>query len=208
MFFDLLNCSLQIYGDACSPDDNVRSVTMQSISNSLKESMNPKDVITDAIHNCKRLFEIKQSFLPIYFCSNHLLELFSSLPPVHPQYSQYEQHFSNQSGQSKGTSLDTSSGSMDHGSGGGGAASNDTKASQKQPINSNRAASNQLSKSSETESTMRNRPTGRNKASEVNLKNAATILSMENEKRVQSLNQTKPGYTEKTTLLSSDDEFQ
>ena len=121
---------------------------------------------------------------------------------VHPQYSQYEQHFSNQqSGQSKGTSLDTSSGSTGHGGG-------DTKASQKQPINSNRAAGSQLSKSGETESTMRNRPTSRNKASEVNLKNAATILSMENEKRVQSLNQNKPGYTEKTTLLSSDDEFQ
>lgn len=144
----------------------------------------------------------------VFFLFTFALTIFSNyfpLSPVHPQYSQYEQHFSNQSGQSKGTSLDTSSGSMDHGSG---AASNDTKASQKQPINSNRAASNQLSKSSETESTMRNRPTGRNKASEVNLKNAATILSMENEKRVQSLNQTKPGYTEKTTLLSSDDEFQ
>lgn len=50
-----LNVSLQIYGDACSPDDNVRSVTMQSISNSLKESMNPKDIMTDAIHNCKCL---------------------------------------------------------------------------------------------------------------------------------------------------------
>ena len=55
---------------------------------------------------------------------------------------------------------------------------------------------------------MRNRPASRNKTSEVNLKNAATILSIENEKRVQNLNQNKSSYTEKTTLLSSDDEFQ
>lgn len=63
-------------------------------------------------------------------------------------------------------------------------------------------------RNSETESTMRNRPVSRNQKSEVNLKNAATILSIENEKRVQSLNQNKSSYTEKTTLLSSDDEFQ
>jgi len=162
-----------IYGDACSLDDNVRSVTMQSISNSLKESMNPKDIMTDAIHN------------------------------FHPQYSQYEQHFSNQP-ESKGTALDTSSIGR----------SNDPP-QQTSKINTNRnapaaqiisqAARNQ---SSESDSAMRNRPVNRNQKSEVNLKNAATILSMENEKRVQSLNQNKSNYTEKTTLLSSDDEFQ
>ena len=155
--------------------------------------------------NCK---SNKCFFSPQKCLTNIISNIHISFFAVHPQYSQYEQHFSNQqSGQSKGTSLDTSSGSTGHGSGGGGGG-NDTKASQKQPINSNRAASSQLARSSETESAMRNRPAGRNKASEVNLKNAATILSIENEKRVQSLNQNKPGYTEKTTLLSSDDEFQ
>lgn len=165
-----------IYGDACSPDDNVRSVTMQSISNSLKESMNPKDVFTDAIHN------------------------------FHPQYSQYEQHFSNQP-QTKSTSLDTSTGSVGHGTIGG----RDLSSQQQQTSKTNQSSASQvtISKVNETESTMRNRPSGRNnQKSEVNLKNAATILSMENEKRVQSLNQNKSNYTEKTTLLSSDDEFQ
>lgn len=32
-------------------DGQARSVTMQSISSSLKETMNPKDIVTDAIHN-------------------------------------------------------------------------------------------------------------------------------------------------------------
>jgi len=38
-----------IYGDLSGPTH--RSVTMQSISSSLKETMNPKDIMTDAIHN-------------------------------------------------------------------------------------------------------------------------------------------------------------
>merc|ERR1719403_210857 len=41
-----------------------RSVTMQSISSSLKETMNPRDIMTDAIHN------------------------------FHPQYQQYTQYSS------------------------------------------------------------------------------------------------------------------
>ncbi|XP_053206265.1 transmembrane protein 184B-like [Panonychus citri] len=53
----------RIYGD-CSGDGNVRSVTMQSISSSLKETMNPKDIMNDAIHN------------------------------FHPQYQQYTQYHS------------------------------------------------------------------------------------------------------------------
>jgi len=34
-----------------SVDGPGRSVTMQSISSSLKETMNPRDIMTDAIHN-------------------------------------------------------------------------------------------------------------------------------------------------------------
>lgn len=48
------------YGDSYG-----RSVTMQSISNSLKETINPRDIMTDAIHN------------------------------FHPQYQQYTQYQSN-----------------------------------------------------------------------------------------------------------------
>eukprot|EP00096_Caligus_rogercresseyi_P011789 TRINITY_DN475_c0_g1_i3.p1 TRINITY_DN475_c0_g1~~TRINITY_DN475_c0_g1_i3.p1 ORF type:complete len:535 (+),score=155.04 TRINITY_DN475_c0_g1_i3:105-1709(+) len=52
-------------GDACTSGDGVgRTVTMQSISSSLKETMNPRDIMTDAIHN------------------------------FHPQYQQYTQYSS------------------------------------------------------------------------------------------------------------------
>lgn len=40
----------QIYGDFSASGPG-RTVTMQSISSSLKETMNPKDIMTDAIHN-------------------------------------------------------------------------------------------------------------------------------------------------------------
>ncbi|XP_014225631.1 transmembrane protein 184B isoform X1 [Trichogramma pretiosum] len=54
----------QIYAAGCRTDSRGRSVTMQSISSSLKETMNPKDIMTDAIHN------------------------------FHPQYQQYTQYSS------------------------------------------------------------------------------------------------------------------
>ncbi|XP_012055736.1 PREDICTED: transmembrane protein 184B [Atta cephalotes] len=41
----------QVYAAGCVTDSRGRSVTMQSISSSLKETMNPKDIMTDAIHN-------------------------------------------------------------------------------------------------------------------------------------------------------------
>ncbi|KAJ8978852.1 hypothetical protein NQ317_004463 [Molorchus minor] len=41
----------KIYAQGCVTDSRGRSVTMQSISSSLKETMNPKDIMTDAIHN-------------------------------------------------------------------------------------------------------------------------------------------------------------
>ncbi|XP_065224761.1 transmembrane protein 184B isoform X2 [Planococcus citri] len=53
-----------IYASSCVTDSSGRSVTMQSISSSLKETMNPKDIMTDAIHN------------------------------FHPQYQQYTQYSS------------------------------------------------------------------------------------------------------------------
>ncbi|KAH8232757.1 hypothetical protein KR038_007596 [Drosophila bunnanda] len=54
----------QVYARSCISDGHGRSVTMQSISSSLKETMNPKDIMTDAIHN------------------------------FHPQYQQYTQYSS------------------------------------------------------------------------------------------------------------------
>ncbi|KAG1674176.1 Transmembrane protein 184B [Nymphon striatum] len=41
----------QVYESGCLTDSHGRSVTMQSISSSLKETMNPKDIMNDAIHN-------------------------------------------------------------------------------------------------------------------------------------------------------------
>ncbi|CAL4091837.1 unnamed protein product, partial [Meganyctiphanes norvegica] len=57
----------QIYGDF-SVSGPGRTVTMQSISSSLKETMNPKDIMTDAIHN------------------------------FHPQYQQYTQYSAGEMG--------------------------------------------------------------------------------------------------------------
>ncbi|XP_031640660.1 transmembrane protein 184B isoform X2 [Contarinia nasturtii] len=54
----------QVYAQGGMTDVHGRSVTMQSISSSLKETMNPKDIMTDAIHN------------------------------FHPQYQQYTQYSS------------------------------------------------------------------------------------------------------------------
>ncbi|CAN8002532.1 unnamed protein product [Ixodes hexagonus] len=41
----------RVYIGGCRADAQGRSVTMQSISSSLKETMNPKDIMNDAIHN-------------------------------------------------------------------------------------------------------------------------------------------------------------
>jgi hypothetical protein len=55
---------VHVYSGNCTGDAPGRSVTMQSISSSLKETMNPRDIMTDAIHN------------------------------FHPQYQQYTQYSS------------------------------------------------------------------------------------------------------------------
>lgn len=61
----------------CYSTDRNSSVTMQSISNSLKETVNPRDIMTDAIHN------------------------------FHPQYQQYTQYNSGDAnGRSKKNSID------------------------------------------------------------------------------------------------------
>ncbi|XP_049860403.1 transmembrane protein 184B isoform X1 [Schistocerca gregaria] len=62
----------QVYVQGCITDSRGRSVTMQSISSSLKETMNPKDIMTDAIHN------------------------------FHPQYQQYTQYSSGGSDSQRG----------------------------------------------------------------------------------------------------------
>jgi len=67
----------QVYMQNCIADSQARSVTMQSISSSLKETMNPKDIMNDAIHN------------------------------FHPQYQQYTQYnaSNNQNHQGPGSTI-------------------------------------------------------------------------------------------------------
>lgn len=54
---------------------NGRSVTMQSISSSLKETMNPRDIMNDAIHNFhpnyQQYTQYNQSAKPINSSSHH-----------------------------------------------------------------------------------------------------------------------------------------
>lgn len=57
-----------VYAQNCATDSRGRTVTMQSISSSLKETVNPKDIMTDAFHN------------------------------FHPQYQQYTQYSASGSG--------------------------------------------------------------------------------------------------------------
>ncbi|CAP27548.1 Protein CBG07576 [Caenorhabditis briggsae] len=71
--------NVSAYADAhnASSANDGRPVTLQSISSSLKETMNPKDIMQDAIHN------------------------------FHPQYQQYTQHSNAQRPQQPGTSTST-----------------------------------------------------------------------------------------------------
>lgn len=168
---------LQIYGDACSPDGNVRSVTMQSISSSLKETMNPKDIMTDAIHN------------------------------FHPQYQQYTQYHSSSSTKPQTSFADLSSGSIgredtSH------RTSHSAGASSANFESSGFAKATCVASSTVDENAIRSRPTGgakaKTSATDVDLKNAATILQIDSERKAQQTSK----QSEKITLLSSDDEFQ
>lgn len=120
----------QVYTHGCVSDSQGRSVTMQSISSSLKETMNPKDIMNDAIHN------------------------------FHPQYQQYTQYQApppNGVGPRSGP----------YGRGGNG------NSLEEDPNGGNNG--------------------GRKKGQQPQSRQITTITQ---------------GYTEKTTLLSSDDEFQ
>lgn len=145
-----------IYRECSSnTDGQARSVTMQSISSSLKETMNPKDIMTDAIHN------------------------------FHPQYQQYTQY---QSGNSS-----TPSGSKTNGG------SNNTLESSGEQKQSDQSLDKHRKQASSKDHASRD-------ASSVgNMIN----LSSSGEEAKKTVPPT-PGqkYSEKSGLLSSDDEFQ
>nr|CAG4636158.1 EOG090X05RX [Eubosmina coregoni]SVE69785.1 EOG090X05RX [Eubosmina coregoni] len=69
-----------VYAQNCATDSRGRTVTMQSISSSLKETVNPKDIMTDAFHN------------------------------FHPQYQSYTQYSASGSGTRSGAGGRTSRG--------------------------------------------------------------------------------------------------
>lgn len=54
----------QVYMQDCTTDSQGRSVTMQSISSSLKETMNPKDIMNDAIHNFHPQYQQYTQYAP------------------------------------------------------------------------------------------------------------------------------------------------
>lgn len=146
---------------------------MQSISSSLKETMNPKDIMNDAIHN------------------------------FHPQYQQYTQYHS--SAANKMTSADSKQGSG---------------ISSKQAATSNISGASTASTASTASHDKRlNQKTKTELGTEMGgILNTGSVL--DSDERVisssgkKSSGSPKPAqilsqnYSEKTTLLSSDDEFQ
>lgn len=126
---------------------------MQSISSSLKETMNPKDIMNDAIHN------------------------------FHPQYQQYTQYHSPAANK---MNLDSKQGS-------GSSSSTYDKKMEKGNKSDIRT---EMGGNSKTGSILES---GENKST------SSGKRSTSSSKPVQILSQ---NYSEKTTLLSSDDEFQ
>lgn len=72
-----------VYAQNCATDSRGRTVTMQSISSSLKETVNPKDIMTDAFHN------------------------------FHPQYQSYTQYSASGSGSRSGGGRTSRGGTFD-----------------------------------------------------------------------------------------------
>lgn len=152
-----------IYRECSSNNDGqARSVTMQSISSSLKETMNPKDIMTDAIHN------------------------------FHPQYQQYTQY---QSGSAAPSGSKTNGGS--NGGGNGSLESSGEHKQSDQQKHRKQASSKDHPSRESTPSSAGN----------------MINLSSSGETAPSGKNLTAPPtpgqkYSEKSGLLSSDDEFQ
>lgn len=147
---------------------------MQSISSSLKETMNPKDIMNDAIHN------------------------------FHPQYQQYTQYHSASNKSSNSNTGGGSSSSVPNQSG------NDT---------GEQSGINMPSNGSHPVQEAVGKPTPQSAPSADGIINLASNIEAEESgtrpthkksgshqgRQIQTISQ---NYSEKTTLLSSDDEFQ
>jgi len=152
-----------VYAQNCTTDSRGRSVTMQSISSSLKETVNPKDIMTDAFHN------------------------------FHPQYQQYTQYSASGSGSRASRGGRNTFDGDDAASG-----TNRTTPTIHPPPSSQSFASSAGPPTSSSISS--GAPTSSASAVSAPSAGAASGPTVPTPSRL--------AYTEKTMLLSSDDEFQ
>jgi hypothetical protein len=166
----------QLYAE-CSTDGHQRSVTMQSISSSLKETMNPKDIMNDAIHN------------------------------FHPQYQQYTQY---------------NAGPNKPGNGSGNGGGNEGGLTSSGSSSGTRGAG-QLGLGSSSSTTSSGQHGGNKPTATSGEVTAAAVGGIITLAAGTEANKTRPqtqpmsggkgptqalGYSEKSTLLESDDDFQ
>ncbi|KAH9516755.1 transmembrane endosomal protein [Dermatophagoides farinae] len=165
-----------IYKGNYSTDTHGRSVTMQSISSSLKETMNPRDIMNDAIHN---------------------------FHPNYQQYTQYsskpEQHHYGSASSPKaatGTGSTLKSPIIND--------SNTNNSYNSSNISNDNVATGSANNSGVTLSTLS--AVGGNPLSSTVATGTSNLNAKNgNGKPITTISQ---NYSEKTTLLSSDDEFQ
>nr|CAG4647034.1 EOG090X05RX [Megafenestra aurita]SVE92375.1 EOG090X05RX [Megafenestra aurita] len=161
-----------VYAQNCATDSRGRTVTMQSISSSLKETVNPKDIMTDAFHN------------------------------FHPQYQQYTQYSASGSGSRSNGGRTTRNGTFDGDESG---VTHRTTPTLHPPPSTSNAATNQAvvsggaatSSFSTTPTTVHQMTSGHTASNPVAPGNGPAGVPP-----------SRLAYTEKTMLLSSDDEFQ
>ncbi|CAG2164154.1 unnamed protein product, partial [Oppiella nova] len=146
----------QIYSSGCSTDGNGRSVTMQSISSSLKETMNPRDIMNDAIHN------------------------------FHPNYQQYTQYQSSTKSTSGSNKPVGETGALNK------------SGAVNEPQNGYNSVSIDVNAMNGVV----------NMASTVEPEESAKTGKKSTQQQGRQIPTISQNYTEKTTLLSSDDEFQ
>ncbi|XP_027198384.2 transmembrane endosomal protein [Dermatophagoides pteronyssinus] len=179
-----------IYKGNYSTDTHGRSVTMQSISSSLKETMNPRDIMNDAIHN------------------------------FHPNYQQYTQYSSKPDTNHHHHQYGSSSSPKTNNGGSGGESTikspiiNDSNTNNNYNSgmsaigssigNNNSGGMVTLSAANPMVSSSSTVTTGGSGGGNSNLQ-SKTGNDNGNGKPITTLG---PNYSEKTTLLSSDDEFQ
>nr|CAH0110471.1 unnamed protein product [Daphnia galeata] len=175
-----------VYAQNCATDSRGRTVTMQSISSSLKETVNPKDIMTDAFHN------------------------------FHPQYQQYTQYSASGSTSRGAGGRQSRNGTFDTDESGPAihrttptlhpppstsSAASTSSPSAHRPVISGGAATSSFSTTSAASSSSSSAVAAHSASSSAN-------LPAQSGGPVGGVPPSRLAYTEKTMLLSSDDEFQ